>query len=221
MSTKLKAGAVAVVLLGMAVLLLVQQQKIKRLVDENADLRNQLNQMASLRDSNGQLAEQLKAAGETSQANQNELMRLRGQGVRLRQLEQENTQLKAQRQQLTQQMREVQSAAASAAHPTVTPASDVKLTTLAPPANETDLGLIELSDGIAVRFDLGTGTNCVVTPKVLSDGNAEMQISIERTNADGTTSLLGQSYLTARPGQHCSISVGDRMIALAPNLKAK
>ncbi len=221
MSTKLKTGALIVGVLGMAGLLLWQQQQIKRLVAESADLRNQLNQMTSLQESNTQLAEQLKAAGETSQANLNELMRLRGQGVRLRQLEQENSQLKAQGQQLAQKLREVQSAAASAAQPTVTPASDVKITTLPPLANETDLGLVEFADGIGIRFDLGGGTNCVVTPKTLSDGNAEMQISVGVTNADGTTSLLGQSSLTARPGQHCSISVGDRMIALAPKLKTQ
>ena len=98
MSTKLKAGALVVVLLGIAALFLWQQQQIKRLTDENADLRTQLNQMASLRDSNGHFAEQLKAAVETSQVDRSELVRLRGQGVRLRQLEQENTELKAQHQ---------------------------------------------------------------------------------------------------------------------------
>ena len=99
MSTKLKAGALVVVLLGIAALFLLQQQhQITQLVRENADLRTQLNQMASLRDSKGHLAEQLKAAVETSQVDRSELVRLRGQGVRLRQLEQENTELKAQHQ---------------------------------------------------------------------------------------------------------------------------
>src|ERR1035441_1461646 len=98
MSTKLKVGALVVVLLGIDALFLLQQQQIKRLTDENADLRTQLNQMASLRDSNGHLAEQLKAAVETSQVDRSELVRLRGEGVRLRQLEQENTELKAQHQ---------------------------------------------------------------------------------------------------------------------------
>ncbi|MCC6822282.1 MAG: hypothetical protein IT579_16245 [Verrucomicrobia subdivision 3 bacterium] len=225
MNTKLKTGAWVIVALGIGALLLLQQLQIKRLVAECAALRTQLNETASLQESNAQLAAQLKAIEETSQADRTELMRLRGQGVRLRQLEQENTQLKAQGKQLTQRLREVQSAAATTALPTVIPASDVKVTmkttTLAPPANETDLGSIEFADGIAVRFDLGGGTNCVVTPKILSDGNAQMQISVEVTNADGTASLLGQSYLTARPGQHCSISVGDRMIALAPKLKTQ
>ena len=210
-----------VVLLGMAALFLMQQQQITRLVEENADLRTQLNQMASLRDSDGHLGEQLKAAVETSQADRNELARLRGQGVRLRQLEQENTQLKAQRQQLAQQIHEGQLAVASSEQPPVTIASDVKVTTVAPPVNVTDLGMVELSDGIAVRFDLGAGTNCVVTPKMLSDGNAQMEITVEVTNADGTALQLGQSRLTARPGQQCSISVGDRMIGLAFKLKTQ
>lgn len=224
MSKTLKAGALVVVLLGIVALLLVQQHEIRRLLADNAALQTQLNQMAAMRDSNEQLAEQLKATLETAQADRNELTRLRGQAVRVRQLEQENTQLKAQGQQLAQQMRERQSAAAAATSPTETPPTALQVTTKttsAPPANQTDLGLIEFSDGLAVRFDLGGRTNCLVTPKALAGGNAEMQISVEVTNADGTTSLLGQSYLTARPGQHCSISVGDRMIALAPNLKAK
>jgi hypothetical protein len=222
MSTKLKAGALVVVLLGIAALLLVQQHEIRRLLAENAALQTQLDQLAALRDSHGQLAEQLKAALETAQADRNELMRLRGQGVRLRQLEQENTQLKAQGQQLAQQMRERQSVAAAATSPTETPPTALQVTTKttsAPPANQTDLGLIEFSDGLAIRFDLGGGTNCLVTPKALSDGNATMEITMGIANADGTVSELGTSRITARPGQHCSVSVGDRMIALAVKLK--
>ena len=95
----MKAGALVVVLLGIAALFLLQQHQITRLVEENADLRSQRNQMASLPDSNGYLGGQLKTAVEASQADRGELLRLRGQAVRLRQLEQENTELKAQRQQ--------------------------------------------------------------------------------------------------------------------------
>ena len=87
MSTRLKVGALVIVLLGIAVLFLLQQQQITRLVEENADLRAQLNQMASLPDSNGYLGGQLKTAVEASQADRGELLRLRGQAVRLRQLE--------------------------------------------------------------------------------------------------------------------------------------
>ena len=99
MTWKAQLGAALVVLLGLAALFQTQQLKIERLVTENADLRRQLGQIGSLRDTNDLLAEQLKAADASSQTNQSELLRLRGQRSRFRQLEQENAQLKAERQQ--------------------------------------------------------------------------------------------------------------------------
>ncbi len=46
-----------------------------------------------------------------------------------------------------------------------------------------------------------------------------MEIKVGVTNADGAFYEVETSRLTARPGEHCSISVGDRMIALAVTLK--
>jgi hypothetical protein len=220
MSPKLKLGATVAILLGFAGLFEVQQLKIKHLMAENADLRSQLAQMSSLQDSNEGLAQQLKAAIAASQTNQNELLRLRGQGLRLRQLEHENAQLKSERQQLALQMPQSQGAVASPEQGQVTAVSEVaKATADTPHPDTTDLGSLELQSGIAVHFDLGGGTNCTVTPTALSDGNNMMEIKVGVTNADGAFSELGTSRLTARPGQHCSISVGDRMIALAVTLK--
>lgn len=219
MSPKLKVGATVAVLIGFAGLFQLQQLKIKRLVAENADLRGQLSQMASLQESNEGLAQQLKATIAASQTNQNELLRLRGQGLRFRQLEQENAQLKSDRQQLAHQMQQQQAAVISSEQGQVTAVSEVKKTAATPPFDTTDLGPLELQNGTAVHFDLGGGTNCVVTPTALSDGNNTIQIKVRVTNADGTFSELGVSRITARPGQHCSISVGDRMIGLAVTLK--
>ena len=220
MNPKLRVGATVAVLLGFAGLLAVQQLKIKHLMAENADLRRQLAQIGSLQDSNEGLAQQLKAAIAASQTNQSELLRLRGQGPRLRQLEQENAQLKSERQQLALQVRQSQAAVAALGQGRVTAVSEVaKATGDGPHRDTTDLGSLELQSGIAVHFDLGGGTNCAVTPTALSDGNNMMEIKVGVTNADGVFSELGTSRLTARPGQHCSISVGDRMIALAVTLK--
>jgi predicted RNase H-like nuclease (RuvC/YqgF family) len=220
MSPKFKAGAAVALLLAFAGLLGLQQQKIKHLVAENGDLRSQLAQMTSVQESNEALAQQLKAAIAASQTNQNELLRLRGQGPRLRQLEQENAQLKSERQQLALKMQQTQAAVASSEQGQVTAVSEVaKATAASAPLDTTDLGSLELQSGVAIHFDLGGGTNCVVTPTALSDGNNTMQIKVGVTNADGTFSELGVSRLTARPGQHCSITVGDRMIALAVTLK--
>src|SRR5678815_4961550 len=110
MNPKLKFGALVVVVLGIATMFQLQQVKTKQLLAENADLRTQLAQMASIQDTNDFLAAQLEEVVGTSQAQQLELMRLRGQGVRIRQLEQENIQLKAQRQQSERHALETQSA---------------------------------------------------------------------------------------------------------------
>jgi hypothetical protein len=220
MSPKAKYGVLLIGLFALATLLLFEEQKIKHLVAENADLRSQLEQLGSIKDANERLAERLQSAAGASQSNQSEILRLRGQVSRLRQLEQDNTQLKARRQQLEGQIQQARLEAGSSSPGEVTAASEVaKVKSGSSDASATDLGTLELSDGTPTRFDPGGGTNCVVTPTALSDGNVLMQISSAVTNADGIVSELGVSRLTARPGQHCSISVGDRMIALAVTLK--
>ncbi len=144
MSPKLKVGAAVAMLLGFAGLLEVQQVKIKHLMAQNADLRSQLAQMSPLQDGNEALAQQLEAAIAASQTNQNELLRLRGQGSRLRQLEQENAQLKSERQQLAHQIRQFQAAVASPEQGRVTAVSEVaKAAADSPPRDTTDLGSLD------------------------------------------------------------------------------
>ena len=209
----------AIGLLGGAALLLVQRQQIGRLAAENADLRAQLAQAAYMGKNAESSSERSRAAVKSAQADRDELLRLRGQAVRLRQLEQENAQLKLQRERAGRQMGEALMAVASPGQPLATSTSDLTVRTGIPPPDTTDLGMLELQDRVAASFDLGGGTNCVVTPTDLSDGKATVQITVGLTNGDGTVSELATSLLTARPGQHCSISVGDRTIALAVKLK--
>jgi RNA polymerase sigma factor (sigma-70 family) len=184
------------------------REQLQTLQQQQAPLAAQVQRLEQER---SQLSEQLKAAVEASQANQNELIRLRGRGSRLRQLEQENAQLQAQRQELNRRL----GAAQLAAIPSAEQAQAAHLTTRL----ETDLGMVELTNGIPARFDLGGGTNCVVVPRALPDGSILMEIKTEVTNTDGTASELDTSRLTAPPGQYGSISVGDRQIALRAKLK--
>jgi len=217
MKTKMKVGALTVVLLVFAALFIWQQQQIKRLKAKAADLRQQLEQATSLRDENQRLAEQLKTVADGSQTDRSELLRLRAQASRLRQVEQENAQLKIERQHLASRVAQTQTGVAPFEPTTTAPASE--LTVGASPTNVTDLGVIELSDRVPTQLDLGAGQNCIITPTVLSDGNIQMEIAVEGKTADGKVEQLGQSRLTARPGQQCAISVGDKMIALTPKLK--
>ena len=90
----LKVGAFTVAVIGVAAIMIGQQQQIKRLRLECADLHGQLGQAEALRNENQQWAVRFKASVDASQADRSELMRLRAQSSRLRQLEQENSQFK-------------------------------------------------------------------------------------------------------------------------------
>ena len=86
MGTKFKIGIAAILLLVMVGIAIRQQMEIQRLAAENADLRVQLGRVASLQETNDNLATELKAAMEAAQANQNEVLLLRGQNVKARQM---------------------------------------------------------------------------------------------------------------------------------------
>jgi Flp pilus assembly secretin CpaC len=217
MTTKLKVGAVAAILLGMAALIIRHGQESARLTAETAALREQVVQPGSLREENLRLTEQLKRAVEASQAERGELLRLRAQTSRLRLVEQDNAQLRIEQQRLANQVAQAKPAIALPEQYQTVPASELKAD--GPRTNVTELGVVELSDRAPLRFNLGDGRSCVVTPTVLADGNIQMEIAVEAMAADGKSEQLGQSRLTARPGQQASISVGDRMIGLTPKLK--
>jgi seryl-tRNA synthetase len=201
-------------------LLAIQQRDLTRLRNENAELRSQIAQITSLQERNETLTQQVKSATAAAGANESELLRLRGQASKLQALQRENTQLKLKSQQLAAQLQQSQAAAVPTGQGQVTAVSETaKANARSAREGATDLGPLDLQSGIPVHFDLGGGTNCTVTPTALSDGNNMMDIKVGVTNSDGSFSDLGTSRLTARPGQHCSISVGDRMIALAVTLK--
>jgi hypothetical protein len=102
MMNKLKFWVVSLLIAGIAGLLMWQQQQTRRLRDEIASLHQELEKAAGLEQANHHLAEELNAAEERSKANRGELSRLRAQSGRVRQLEQQNAQLKGSQDPLTQ-----------------------------------------------------------------------------------------------------------------------
>jgi hypothetical protein len=100
---KAKVVTVTVAFLALATVLVWRQWRIKRLMEDAAGLREQVEQAAMLRDDNRRLAEQLRLASERSEADLSELRRLRGQSVRGRQTEQDSVRLKAERDRPGQQ----------------------------------------------------------------------------------------------------------------------
>jgi hypothetical protein len=98
--SKLKSVAVAVVFVALFALVVWQVVRARRLMAELAAVRNQLEQAAAVREENKRLAVQLQSATERAQVDSTELARLRGQSVRLHQVEKENVQLKSERDRL-------------------------------------------------------------------------------------------------------------------------
>ncbi len=84
-----------------------------------------------------------------------------------------------------------------------------------------DLGQVELTASTQKRVSLDEGKDCVITPTVLPDGNLQMELVVETKTGGGKVQRLGQSQLTARPGQECAISVGSMMVSLTPRLKTQ
>ena len=215
MTTKLKVGALAIVLLAMAALIVRQQQQIKRMIAEGAALRDQVEQAAIHREENQRLADQAKAADDHSQADRGELLRLRAQSSKLHQVEQENAQLKIERQRLADQVaRGQQAATLSVQRPAPTNAKATPA-----PTEATDLGVLELTDGTPLRVGLGANKACLVMPKALADGGLDLVITFEAKDADGNISELGHPRVIARPGQQISAAVGDTVVRLTPKLK--
>lgn len=99
----LTTGAVALLLMGLASLVLRHRQENQRLIAEVVAFRQQIESATPLRGENLRLAEQLKTATQTARSNRAELMPYRAQISRLRQLELENAKLTRASQRLVPQ----------------------------------------------------------------------------------------------------------------------
>lgn len=93
--SKLKATVVTLALLAMAGALVWHRSRAKNLIAENARLLQQLQDTATLTEENQRLHEELRSTSLRSQADASELLRLRGQAVKVRQLEGEIARLKS------------------------------------------------------------------------------------------------------------------------------
>src|SRR3954468_10742609 len=103
-SSSLRNATLPVAMMGLAVVIFWQQQRINRLKADATLLREQLAQAAPLQEENDRLAEQLRTATERENADSGELLRLRAQSAMTRRVEQENAQLKLQRDRAAERM---------------------------------------------------------------------------------------------------------------------
>jgi hypothetical protein len=213
MTSKPIVVALILVLLVLGGVIVWQQQTVTHLRAEVGMLQEQVTQAESVRVEDQRLASQARAPGEGSQGDRTELMRLRAQLARLRQLERENAQAKpAQPRRSGSPIQEppiaepVQQAAAPGEGAGTPPAS-------------VNMGVVEFSEGVPTRLDLGSGRQCVVTCTPLPDGNLQLQFTAVSNATEDTPTQVIQT-VTVAPGAQLFSSMNGIQIALKPVIKA-
>jgi hypothetical protein len=77
-----------------------------------------------------------------------------------------------------------------------------------------DLGVVEVSDGIQSRHDLGGGRVCIITPAIQKDGSVLLSMRIEESGK-----LL--KLMRAQTGNDLAfqMTAGDLSIGMKPHIK--
>ncbi len=77
-----------------------------------------------------------------------------------------------------------------------------------------DLGVVEVSDGVQSRHDLGGGRVCIITPAIQKDGSILLSMRVEESGK-----LLQQMRAQTKSDVPFEISVGDICIGMNPRIK--
>ena len=77
-----------------------------------------------------------------------------------------------------------------------------------------DLGVVEVSDGIQSRHDLGGGRVCIITPAIQKDGSVFLSMSVEESGM-----VLASPRAQTESDVPVAISIGDISFGLTPHIK--
>jgi hypothetical protein len=77
-----------------------------------------------------------------------------------------------------------------------------------------DFGIVEVSDGIPSRLDLGGGRVCLITPAILKDGSIFLSMSVEKSGK-----MLAAPTAHTGPDSPVWYSRGDISFEFTPHIK--
>jgi hypothetical protein len=77
-----------------------------------------------------------------------------------------------------------------------------------------DLGVVEVSDGIQTRHDIGGGRVCIITPTIQKDGSILLSMRIEEGGK-----VLASPRAQTKTDMPVHFSVGDIGVGLTPHIK--
>ncbi len=85
------------------------------------------------------------------------------------------------------------------------------------PANNKDIGVLNLTNHYETTIDLGAGKSCRITPRMLGRKDLQLTLTLETKQADGQMAGLNVTQVTTRPGKTFDVKIGDVKITLTPN----
>lgn len=86
----------------------------------------------------------------------------------------------------------------------------------AAPSKVYDLGVVEISDGIQTKHDLGDGRVCVITPALQKDGSMILNMRLEESGK--VVTKFRAQYDRSTTG--FTMRVGDFSIGMNPRIKS-
>jgi hypothetical protein len=81
-----------------------------------------------------------------------------------------------------------------------------------------DLGVIQLTNHYETEIDLGKGTSCTITPRLLDRREVQLTLSFGTKNANGRPTGLSVTQVTTKPDQPFEITVNDVDMSFTPKL---
>jgi hypothetical protein len=89
-----------------------------------------------------------------------------------------------------------------------------KHSTVVQQSKQTDLGVVQVSNGETTKHDLGDGQICTMTPTVFTNGTILLDMKVER---DGQ--LLSKPRIQTTSGVAVAFEIGEVNFALTPVIK--
>ena len=80
--------------------------------------------------------------------------------------------------------------------------------------NVKDFGVVELTNGVQGRYEMGGGKVCFLTPTVQPDGGLMLAMTVEESGK-----VVSKPRVLTRSGVAFSIAVGDIGISMTPVIK--
>lgn len=81
-----------------------------------------------------------------------------------------------------------------------------------------DLGAVAMTNHYETRVSLGSGKDCILTPRMIDSHNVQLTLAVESRTTSGKTHDLSVTQITTRAGKPLEVAVGDYSLSFTPNV---